>query len=195
VHGRLAACDFRDHLPQLLHRLRLAEQLEGSGRDHRLRHVVRLAVVITQLQRRCDQLAQRREIERLRDEIERAELERPHGRFDVAVRRDHGDGNAGPVMLDPLHDAEAVAVRQPHVGEHEVKAFGAKSLDRIRAVAGRLDLDLHATERDREKFADVGLVVDDQRARFGSAVGHHPSQRRGSAKMMRKMLPPPGRGS
>ena len=39
------------------------------------------------------------------------------------------------------------------------------------------------------------VIVDDQRAGAGLAVGHQSSQRRGSAKMMRKMLPPPGRGS
>ena len=73
---------------------------------------------------------------------------------------------------------------------------GAERLDRAGVVARRRDVDLHAPERDGEQLADVGLVVDDQRARASvlrSVIS--PSQRRGSAKMMRKMLPPPGRGS
>ena len=66
---------------------------------------------IGQLERCRDQLAQRREVERFRDEVERTQLQRPHGRFHVAVRRDDGDRQLRPVRLHPFDEAQAVAVR------------------------------------------------------------------------------------
>ena len=74
-----------------------------------------------QLQRRRDQLAQRRQVERLGDEVERAELQRAHRGLDIAVRGDDGDRHAGAVLLDPLDEVEAIAVGQAHVGQHEVE--------------------------------------------------------------------------
>ena len=196
VHRGLAACHLGDHLSQLLHRPRLAEQLERRRRHDRLGLVVRRAVVVAQFQGRRDQLAQRDQVERLGQEVEGAELERAHRGLDVAVRRDHGHGHAGPVLLDPLHDVEAIAVGQAHVGEHEVETPGAEAADRGSVVARSLDFDLHATQRQRQQLANVRFVVDDQRAgRRLSGGGVHSFHRRGSANMTRKMLPPPGRGS
>ena len=195
VDRRLAARDLGDHLPQLLHRLRLAQQPQARRHDDGLRGIEIRAVLGTQLQRRLDQLAQRAQVQRLGDEIESPQLERPHGRVDVAMRSDHRHWHARTVVLDPVDDVESVAVGKAHVREHEVEAFGAERLDRAGVVTRRHDLDLHAAERDGQQLADVGLVVDDQCARVRLAFGHQSFQRLGSAKMMRKMLPPPGRGS
>ena len=108
------------------------------------------------------ELAQGGEVERLGDEVERAELERADGGLDVAVRRDHGHRDPGAVRLDPLDELEPVAVGQPHVGQHEVVAFATEAFHGGREVPRGDDVDLHAAERDREQFADVRLVVDDQ---------------------------------
>ncbi len=166
VHRRLAARDALDHLAQLLHGARAAEELD-------LRQLQRAFSGPAELERRGDQLAQRRHVERLGDEIEGAELERAHRGLDVAVRGDHRDRRLRLVRLDPLDDVQAVAVRQPHVGEAQVEGAGAQ-LARGRADGvGRGHVEIHALQRDAEELADVRLVVDDERARFG----HKDSQR------------------
>jgi len=159
VHRGLRAGHLGDHLPQLLHGFRVAEQCEPRAS---LRVLVGLP---PELQRRRDQPAQRGEIERLRDEVEGAELQCPHGGLDVAVRGDDGHWHAGPVGLDPLDEVETVTVGQPHVGEHEVEPFAAELLHGAGVVRGSAHLDLHPAERDTKQVADVRLVVDDEGAR------------------------------
>ena len=101
-------------------------------------------------------------------------------------------GVCGLSRLDPLDEVQAVAVRQPHVGEAQVEGAGAQ-LARGRADGvGRGHVEVHALERDAEQLADVGLVVDDERARFGHKDLR---QRCGSANTTRNTLPPPLRGS
>ena len=114
VYRRLAARDALDHLAQLLHGARAAEQLD-------LRQLQRALAGLAELERGGDQLAQRRDVERLGDEIEGAELERAHRGLDVAVRGDDGHRRLRLVRLDPLDDVQAVAVRQLHVGEAQIE--------------------------------------------------------------------------
>ncbi len=57
VHGRLAARDALDHLAQLLHGARAAEQLD-------LRQLDRALDVLAQLERGGDELAQRSDVDR-----------------------------------------------------------------------------------------------------------------------------------
>ncbi len=80
------------------------------------------------------------------------------------MRRDDRHGYARSVRLDPLDEVEPVAVRQPHVGQHQIETLAAEVLDGGGEVSGCGHLELHASERDREQFADVGLVVDYQGA-------------------------------
>ena len=157
MYRRLAARDTLDHLAQLLHRARAAQQLH-------LRQLQRALAGLAELERGRDQLAQRRHVERLGNEIERAELERADSGLDVAVRRDHRHRRLRLVRLDPLDDVQAVAVGQPHVGEAQIEG-GAAQLARGRADSvGRGHVEVHALERDAEQLADVWLVVDNERA-------------------------------
>ena len=166
VHRRLAARDALDHLAQLLHGARAAEELD-------LRQLQGAFSGAAELERRRDQLAQRRHVERLRDEIEGAELERAHRSLDVAVRGDDRDRRLRLVRLDPLDDVQAVAVRQPHVGEAQVEGAAPQLASGfVDGVRGD-HLEVHPLERDAEQLADVWLVVHDERARFG----HEDSQR------------------
>ena len=158
-------------LPQLLHGLRVAEQPEGGGPRGRLGRPI-------ELQRRGDQLAQRAEVDGLRDEVERAELERPHRRLDVAVRGDHGHRHAGAVRLDPLDEVEPVAVGQPHVGEDEAVALPAEQADGAGVVGRRVHRELHPPERDAQQLADVGFVVDDEGAGVMGVASVKPRTRR-----------------
>ncbi len=89
----------------------------GRAPDERVRRRSLCGVVTPlELERSRDELAQVVEIERLRDEIEGPELQRPDGGLDAAVRRDDGHGRAGRLALHPLDELEAVAVGQAHVG-------------------------------------------------------------------------------
>ena len=78
---------------------------------------------------------------------------------------------------------------------HRSKIAFAEQFLGARDVRGRLRLDVHAAERERQQLADVGFVIDDQCQRFLHSCGRSScaSQRSGSANTMRKMLPPPGR--
>src|SRR5690606_25172991 len=93
VYGRLTACDARDHLPQRLHYLRVADEARTAYRQ--------VAIAFTELDGARDELAQHPEVERLRDKVERAELERAHRGLHVAVGRDHRDRYQRLVLLDP----------------------------------------------------------------------------------------------
>ena len=123
--GACAARHPGDRLPQLLHRRRVAEQPQRRAAAGRLDG-------LAELERRGDQAAQHGEVDRLGDEVERPELERPHRSLDVAVRGDHRDRRAGMVGLDPLDEVEAVAVGQAHVGQHEVVALPPSCVTRSR---------------------------------------------------------------
>src|SRR5262249_27101956 len=97
VDRRLAACHTADHLADLLHRRRVPEQAWRALCHGR---VIRL-LTIPQLDGAADELAQHREVERLGDEVECAQLQGAHGGLDIAVRGDDGDRYAGAVLLNP----------------------------------------------------------------------------------------------
>ena len=159
MYRRLAACDAFDHLAQLFHRARAAEQFD-------LRQLQRVLAGLAELQRGGDELAQRRDVERLGNEIERAELQRAHSGFDVAVRSDDRHRRLRLVRLDPLDDVQAVAVGQPHVGQAQIEGVAAQlARGRTDGVGGG-HVEIHSLERDPQQLANVRLVVHDERARF-----------------------------
>ena len=49
--------------------------------------------------------------------IEGADLQGAHRGFDIAVRGDHGHRSRGAIGLDPCHQVQSIAIRQPHVGQ------------------------------------------------------------------------------
>ena len=158
VHGRLAARDLRDHL-------RARCSIGGRLADEQRSAAAPLASGdrALELQRCGDELAQIVEIERLRDEIECAELERAHGRLDVAVRRDHGHRGPRSFALNPLDELEPVAVGQAHVGEAQVVrvARPAPAWRVARSAQCAWSMSIRCSVID-EQLADVGFVVDDE---------------------------------
>ena len=130
MYRRLAARDARDHLAQMLHGGRRAEQAGAEYAGVGL-------VGVRQLDGGGDQFAQTREIERLGDEIEGAQLERAHRSFHVAMRGDHRDGYARRVLLNPLDEIQAVAVGELHVGQAQIEPLRLEhALRRGDAVRG-----------------------------------------------------------
>ena len=93
-------------------------------------------------------------------------------------------------LLDVLHQIQAGAIGQAHIGQAQVERLARQPLARFLDVAGATGVQLHASEGDFQQLADIGFVVDDQ----GSLTVHAQLSLRGWAKVMRKQLPPPSRG-
>ncbi len=179
VHRRLGARDPVDHIAQFAHRLRLAEQARLA------------AAPLVEPQGVADDVAQVVEVERLRDEVECAELQRLHGRFDIAVGRDDGNRYAGRVRLHPLDQFQPVPIRKSHVGQAQVVRACFEQRLGASDVLRRLGLNVHPAESQRQQFANIRFVINDKCAWSGHFSAD--SQRSGSANTIRKILPPPGR--
>ena len=102
------------------------------------------------------------EIERLLDEVERAQLD---GRLDVIklrVARNHDDGNGKVVLLDFAQDFDAAQIRQPHIEQDEVRRFRA-NLRQSAGAAFRLDGDVTPLfQLAAHRPADQFFIIDDQ---------------------------------
>ncbi len=196
VHRCLAARHARDHLAQLSHRLRVADE-PRAGHARGERPVGPRA----QANGAADQLAQNAEIERLGHEVECAELERAHGGLDVAVCGDHRNGHLRVVFLDPANEVEPVTIRQAHVGEAQVEVTVLQQLLRGADIRSGPRVHVHAREREAHELEQIRLIVDYEYGRFGHLgpieidTRHRNSQRVGSANTRRKRPPPAGRGS
>ncbi len=162
VHRRLAPRHADDHVPQLLHDSRAADesrplQVQGRG-SIRTR---------TQTDSTADQLAEHAQVKRLGDEIEGAQFEGPDGGFDVAVGSDDGHGDTGMVFLNPRHEIEPVAVRQAHVREAQIELLGLQQSTRGADVRSGPRVEIHAAERKAHELEQVRLVIDDEYDRAG----------------------------
>ena len=63
-------------------------------------------------------------IQRLGNEVKCAKFERANGGFHVAVGGDHGDGHARRIIAASIHEIQAVAIGQLHVGQAQVESLG-----------------------------------------------------------------------
>ncbi len=110
-----------------------------------------------------DQLAQVRDVERLRHEVECTEFQRAHRGLDVAMRGDHGDRQVRGVVLDPFQQLDAVAVRKTEVRQAQgVVLLRLQFAPRGGQVVHGIRVDVHARERQRQELAEVRFIVDDQ---------------------------------
>src|SRR5262245_57945943 len=87
------------------------------------------------------------------------------------MRRDDGDGKLRAIGLYPFDKAQAVTVGKLHVSQAQVEVTRTKGTPGGREVGGAHHLDVHAVERDAEQLADVGFVVDDERAWISHGEG------------------------
>ena len=78
------------------------------------------------------------------------------------MRGNYGDGYTGRITLHPFNEFEAVAVRQAHVGQADIEIVLCEQCLGTGDVLSRLSANIHATQRQRQQFADVGFVIDDQ---------------------------------
>ena len=150
VHRCLGTGDAVDHLPQVVHLLRLAEQLGA---------VILPSFDAQGIRNNVSQIVQ---IKWFGYEVERTEFQRLHGRFNITVRCDYSNRDPGSVSLHPVHQVESVAVREAHVGQANIEAVLLEQRFRARDVDSRFAIDVHATEGQRQQFANVRLVIDDE---------------------------------
>jgi hypothetical protein len=95
-----------------------------------------------------DQFAKGVDVQRLGNEIERAQLERTHGCLDVAVRRDYGNWCVRLVILDPLDQRQAVAVGELHVRKAQIKVSTTQLTCTRSNGFGHDHIEVHTLERD-----------------------------------------------
>ncbi|MNO99164.1 hypothetical protein D3C76_909300 [compost metagenome] len=187
VDRRLAARQLGDLVAHHPHRWRVAEQTVVDGRFGGVRRA--------QAQRGADQLAQAAEVDRLGDEVEGAGLERVDRGVQAAEGGDHRHRHLWMALLDVLHQFQAGAVGQAHVGQAQVEGFARQVFPGFLDVARAAGVQLHAAEGDFQEFADIRFVVDDKGFLAAHALcGFCQLSLRGWAKMIRKQLPPSSRG-
>jgi hypothetical protein len=102
------------------------------------------------------------QVDRLREVVERARLERLDRVFRRAVGRHHHAALAALVLLDAVDDLHALSVGQAHVGDHRIEARGLQVLPGFGHAARGLDAIALAQQRQLIQRAQVGLVVDDK---------------------------------
>ena len=105
--------------------------------------------------------------ERLLEEVDRAEARGADRGVDRRVPAHHDDRRVVAAAAEPLEQADAVAVGERDVEQHDVVAALAQPLLGDLDAAG--DVDGVALERQRllERGEDRGLVVDDEQVRPG----------------------------
>ncbi|RMU56777.1 hypothetical protein ALP29_200146 [Pseudomonas syringae pv. avii] len=113
-------------------------------------------------------------------------------RVQVAVGGDHRHRHMRVAVLDVLHQFQAVAIGQAHVGQAHIERLAGQPVMGLGNVAGAARVELHAPEGDLQEFANIRLIIDYQDL---LPLAHAQLVLNGWAKVMRKQLPPScGRG-
>ena len=171
-HGRAAVGDLRHQVENLQHGLALAHDvfkvvalleraLEldvfffGPPPTHRRAHIGEKFFVVPGLL----------------DEIGRARLHGAHRIFHRAVGGDHDDRQARVVGANLRQNVHAVAAGKRQIEQHEIKGTLADLRQALFAAVRRLNFEAFHFEQRLQRFANLGLIVDDE----------HRSRRRRSA--------------
>src|SRR5215471_10241738 len=102
------------------------------------------------------------ERQRLFDEVERAHLDRAHGRLDVAVARNQHDLRIDMTFAQPLECRQTVESRQPDVEQNEIDAAAGHPLETLLTAGDGFDgISLIAKHASKSR-TDARLVVDDE---------------------------------
>ncbi len=94
--------------------------------------------------------------------IEGASLEGVDCRFQAAVRGNHRHWHLRIALLDVLHQRQAGAVGQAHVGQAQVERLPCQQRLCFCKVAGTEGVEFHPSQGYFQEFADIRLIVDDQ---------------------------------
>jgi hypothetical protein len=159
------------------------EPLHGAARPlhHRLDLVLRhrtaqhavLAAQSSVLGRPAEDLDQLRHAEGLGDVVEGLELERLDGRLDLRVPGHDDDLGVVTVGAHGLEHLDAITPGDPEIQEDDVEVFAGEHGQGLLAVGNRGDREARSFQATHPGFAEVGVVLDNQKARGaqrGSAV-------------------------
>ena len=111
------------------------------------------------------------DLERLGDVVVGSELHRADRRLDRTERRDHHEVRRLRQLHDAADQVEAVHLRHPQIGDHEVEAPHARELEPRRGPARRIDVVAGLLELLREQIAHGLVIFDDQDGR--GALARH----------------------
>jgi hypothetical protein len=117
------------------------------------------------------------QLERLREVIERAALDRLHGGVQVPVRGDDDDRRVRRDGAQFRERGEAVHAGQAHVEEHDIRRVASGFSESVFGGRGDIDAVLLALERAPQRPRDGFFVVDDEngmRHAHRGAVGSYP---------------------
>src|SRR5262245_9490153 len=117
------------------------------------------------LESRRDAGAQQRWIERLEDEVLRAQLDAADDRFDFAQRGNDHDRQIvdAAIRLEPLEHAEAVELRHHDIEQHEIEIPAFDRRQGLEPVGRLLDLvDAEALQPAHQQVPVLRHVIDDQ---------------------------------
>jgi hypothetical protein len=98
----------------------------------------------------------------LLDEIERAHLDRPHGRLDVAVARDHHHLRIDAPLPQPLQRHQPVHAGQPDIQHDDVVGRARGTIETFLAAGRRLDIEPLIAQDRAQRRAHARLVVNNQ---------------------------------
>jgi hypothetical protein len=110
-----------------------------------------------------DDIPEVREVQRLGNEIECAKFESLHSGLNIAVGRNDGNRNASSMQLHPPDKIKAIAIRQAHVCQAQVKGLRCEQGFGARNILCRFCADIHAPERERQELTDIRFVINDKR--------------------------------
>lgn len=86
------------------------------------------------------------------------------GQVHAAEGGDHRHRRTRVVVGDLTDQFDAVAVRQPHVGDAQVIRVAGQQFAGFGEVGGGADAKAHAAKGQHQQFADVAFIVDDEGA-------------------------------
>src|SRR6266852_2271967 len=104
---------------------------------------------------------------RLFDEIESTQLSGSHGGFDRAVAGNHNNRRRPRRRLQSAQCFEPVHSRKPNVQEHDFQIAGTGAIQRLLGGTDGFDVIALLLENRGKRFADSGLVIHNQKVRFG----------------------------
>ena len=100
--------------------------------------------------------------ERLFHEIVRAQFDRAHRRFDVAVTRNHHHGSVDAALAQPGEGDQTIHSRQPDIEHDDVVRRASHPVQAGLARLHRLDLVPFVSQHSAERAAHASFVVDDE---------------------------------
>ena len=102
------------------------------------------------------------QLERLLDEVVRAELHRVDGVGDRSLRRDDEELRIGGVGAHLAQQIEPAAIAEHEVEDHRVGTHGLEFAQPLRARAGQRDLVALTRQRAAQRLPDQRFVVDNE---------------------------------